>query len=116
VIGRVKSTTHLVEVGDLQDAQRWYADVLGRGPDIEPVDGVLEWELREGTWLQVAEGAPNPQPGQMLRLGVEDIDAATAALAEAGVDVGEVERVEGVIAFCEFQDPFGNPLSLYQEL
>ena len=45
------------------------------------------------------------------------LDAARAAFADAGeARLGDVERVPGVIAFCDVEDPFGNVLSLYAEL
>ena len=37
-------------------------------------------------------------------------------LAAAGARLGEVERIPGVIALCDAEDPFGNVLSLYEEL
>jgi len=51
-----------------------------------------------------------------VRIGVADLDAARAALADAGgARLGDVERVPGVIAYCDVEDPFGNVLSLYAE-
>lgn len=116
MIGRVTGTTHLLQTPDLVQAERWYTALLGRGPDLEPVDGVVEWELHADTWLQVAQGQPAAGTGQMLRLGVDDIDTAADALRALGIESVDVERIAGVIAFCEFHDPFGNQLSLYQEL
>jgi hypothetical protein len=54
--------------------------------------------------------------GQMLRIGVADIGGAVRRLSQVGIGTGDVERSEAVIAFCEFDDPFGNHLSLYQVL
>ena len=91
--------------------------MLGRPPDLVPADGVHEWRLAPGAWLQLVAGEPSPAgTGQLLRLGVGDIEAARGALAGAGARVGDVTTIPGVIAFCDAEDPFGNALSLYEEL
>ena len=74
-----------------------------------------EWRLAPGAWLQLVEGEPaRPGSGQLLRLGVGDVEAARAELSGAGARVGEVTTIPGVIAFWDAEDPFGNPLSLYE--
>ena len=76
-----------------------------------------EWRLAAGAWLQLVAGEPAPRgTGQLLRLGVGDIEAARAEMARAGGRPGEVTTIPGVIAFCDAEDPFGNPLSLYVDL
>jgi predicted enzyme related to lactoylglutathione lyase len=78
---------------------------------------VHEWRLAAGAWLQLMAGAPSPPgTGELLRLGVGDVEAARRELAGAGARVGEVTTIPGVIAFCDAEDPFGNALSLYEEL
>jgi hypothetical protein len=41
---------------------------------------------------------------------------ARSQLADAAAQVGEVNTIHGVVAFCDAVDPFGNPLSLYEDL
>jgi predicted enzyme related to lactoylglutathione lyase len=78
---------------------------------------VHEWRLAAGAWLQLMAGAPSPPAtGELLRLGVGDIEAARRELAGAGARVGEVTTIPGVITFCDAEDPFGNALSLYEDL
>jgi predicted enzyme related to lactoylglutathione lyase len=78
---------------------------------------VHEWRLQPGTWLQLVAGEPAPPgTGEILRLGVGDIEAARAQLAAAGAHVGDVTTIAGVVVFCDAADPFGNPLSLYEDL
>jgi catechol 2,3-dioxygenase-like lactoylglutathione lyase family enzyme len=109
------SVTVGIPVGDLREAIRWYGRVLDTRPDIEPVEGVVELEVRDGFWLQLFEEGSGSGEA-MIRFGVGDIDAARERLAGLGIEVGRVERVPGVIAFCDFSDPWGNRLSLYQVL
>ena len=106
-----------MRTGELDRAREWYAALLGRPPDLEPAAGVHEWRLSPGAWLQLVAGAPSAAgTGQLLRLGVGAIEAARTELAAAGARVGEVTTIPGVVALCDAEDPFGNPLSLYEDL
>ena len=96
---------------DLNAARAWYERVLGKVADIEPVPGILEFEVHPGSWLQLHDGDRT-----VFRIGVKDVEAARGRLATMGIDVGPIERIEAVIAFFEFADPDGNLLSLYQVL
>ena len=109
------SITVSVEVGNLQEGTEWYGQLLMAGPDIEPVEGVLEYKVRSGFWLQISEGGRN-SGGAVVRLGVKDLKAECNRLLAAGVPVDEIVQIDGVIAFADFQDPWGNQLSLYQVL
>jgi predicted enzyme related to lactoylglutathione lyase len=115
----VRSATFGIRTRELGPARDWYARVLGRPPDIAPAPDVYEWRLASAAWLQLtARGDEDPGgAGAIVRIGVADLDAARAAFADAGAArLGDVERVPGVLAFCDVEDPFGNVLSLYEEL
>ena len=115
----VRSVTFGIRTRDIDRARDWYARVLGRPPDITPAPEVYEWRLAHAAWLQLtARGDEDPAgAGAIVRLGVADLDAARAAFTDAGqARLGDVERVPGVIAFCDVEDPFGNVVSLYVEL
>jgi len=106
-----------VRTRELDRARDWYAALLGRPPDLEPAGGVHEWRVLPGAWLQLGAGNPGaPGSGAILRLGVGDIEAGRSRLAAAGATVGDVTTIPGVVAFCDATDPFGNPLSLYEDL
>jgi predicted enzyme related to lactoylglutathione lyase len=105
------SVTIGLPVRDLDAARAWYERVLGKVADIEPVPGILEFEVHPGSWLQLHDGDRT-----VFRIGVKDVEAARDRLATMGIFVAPIERVEGVIAFFEFSDPDGNHLSLYQVL
>ena len=107
------SITVGVPVGDLEEATRWYTRVLNAGPELEPVRGIREFEVRPGTWLQLMEEADAPG-GATFRLGVRDIHGQRRRLIDLGLEVSEVEDVDGVILLCDFADPWANRLSLYQ--
>lgn len=108
------SVTVGIPVADLAAATAWYGAVLDRRPAIEPVAGIVEYELA-GTWIQLM-GGQRGASGWVLRYGVEDLAAERARLSGLGVSVGEVETVPGVISFFDFMDPDDNALSCYQVL
>ena len=110
------SVTIGLPVASLPDASAWYARLLGRTADLEPVAGIEEFEPVPGCWLQLFEGAPGQGCQCVVRFGVTDIQAARGRLLGIGIPVSPVERVDGVIAFCDLADPWGNQLSLYQVL
>ena len=113
--------------------------MLGRPPDLVPAEGVYEWRLAAGAWLQLLAGEDRnlmvvgdddqrrsggqqrrpahqrrrtlPQPQQRFT-----VDGARAALDAAGARVVEVTTIPDVVAFCDVEDPFGNGLSLYEDL
>jgi catechol 2,3-dioxygenase-like lactoylglutathione lyase family enzyme len=115
----VRSVTFGIRTRDVERARDWYADVLGRLPDVVPAPEAYEWRLAPGAWLQLvpreAPAAANGE-GSIVRIGVAELDTARAELAAAGARLDEVERIPGVIAFCDVEDPFGNVLSIYQDL
>ena len=48
---------------------------------------------------------------------VADVAAERERIHDAlGVAVSEIERIEGVAAWCTFEDPFGNRLGLFEDL
>jgi len=110
---QVTSVTVGQPVADLGAARRWYEAVLELGaPDLEPVDGVVEYDLG-AVWLQLGEADDGRRGGTVLRVGVPDVHAERSRLLAMGIEVGEVQVVEGVVAFVDLEDPDGNPLSFY---
>jgi catechol 2,3-dioxygenase-like lactoylglutathione lyase family enzyme len=111
----VTGITVQVRVSDLDVGQAWYAALLGRPPDLEPGDDASEWEILPKCWLYVALGAAGGSGA--LHLGVADVAAERKRLQDAlGVAIPEVQRIEGEVAWCEFEDPFGNRLGLFEDL
>lgn len=116
VLKGLQSVTIGLPVPDLHHAVAWYQQLIGRPPDLEPAPGVAEFELTPRCWLQLLEGKKQPGQGNILRVGVTDLNLACEHLRQMGIEPGPIRRVEGVVAYCGFSDPFGNQLSLYQVL
>jgi predicted enzyme related to lactoylglutathione lyase len=99
-------------VTDLAKSIAWYEQLFTRTVDIDASPSVAEFDVA-GCWLQLYVGEV-PASGFVLRFGVDDVEAERTRLLDLGVEIGDVNRVEGLVAFCEFSDPDGNRLSLYE--
>ncbi len=102
-------------VPDFPAAVAFYTRLFGWRSDFEPYDDFIEWELLPKCWLQIGVG--EPQPGRPLRLCVDDIEAEVARVArDLRVRCSPITRIPGLVAFCDFCDPWGNNLGFYQRL
>lgn len=64
-------------------------------------------------WLQLGEG--EPRPTYPLRLRVGNIEAERERIErELGVECTPVVLIPGLVALCNFRDPWGNNLGFYQ--
>jgi predicted enzyme related to lactoylglutathione lyase len=114
-VERFDGLTIQLGVADFPAGVRFYSGLLERPPDYEPHEDFVEWELFPGCWLQIAEG--EPRPTYPVRLRCPDVEAERARVRrELGVTPSPVKRVTGVVALCNFHDPWGNRLGLYERL
>ncbi|GAA0348623.1 VOC family protein [Bacillus horti] len=101
----------------MAEGQRWYEILLNRRPDFIPHEGVAEWELIPGCWLQVAEGIPSEGNGP-LRIGVTDLKAEKdRLLKELEIDDFDIHsRSEVPVMWGTFADPWGNRIRLFEHV
>ena len=108
-----------IGVLNLDDAIRWFGDVLGFE---------LDYKLDQYGWCELR----TPYPGITIGLGqseepkpggatptftVKDIAAARGHLESHGVRFdGETYEIEGMVKLCTFYDPDGNSFMLAQNL
>jgi len=108
-----------IGVANLEDAIRWYSDMLGFE---------LDYKLDQYGWCELR----TPYPGITIGLGqseepkpggatptftVKDIAAARGHLESHGVRFdGETYEIEGMVKLCTFYDPDGNSFMLAQNL
>ncbi|MET7640986.1 VOC family protein [Streptomyces sp. NPDC005438] len=104
----------VLPVDDIDSASTWYERLFGRPADLAPMDGLLEWQVTPGGALQVVRDQDRSGQG-MLTLGVDDIDEHTAALADRGVEVGEIVDTSVGFRISTLLDPAGNTLTLAEE-
>ena len=105
----------VVATNDFGAARAWYTRVLGREPDLEPVDGVAEWQIAATAWLQLIEDAERAGRSA-VRIGVDDLDAALADLAEAGVAAGAPVVIADLVTVVDVTDADGNEVSFVAEI
>ena len=109
-----------VPVADVDRAKEFYAERVGFNADH---DHTVSDELRfvqltppgSGCSIAIGKGVSEMAPGSLqgLQLVVDDIEAARNRLAEAGVEVSEVQDFPwGRFVF--FRDPDGNGWSVQQ--
>jgi predicted enzyme related to lactoylglutathione lyase len=113
-----------VPVSDVDRAKAFYVDLLGfvEDVDVRPADGVRVVQLTPpGSACSIGMGTGLPAyddmaPGSLrgLHLVVADIERARAALADRGVDVGDLVDVGGGVRYAWITDPDGNTLTLQE--
>jgi len=108
------SVVAVLPVTDHGEAVKWYQNWIGRAPDVEPMEGIAEWQLAGNAWIQVAVD-PESAGRTTAVVGVKDIDAQRSACAAVAVAVGEVIDY-GVVRTAEAVDPAGNKIVFVQEV
>jgi catechol 2,3-dioxygenase-like lactoylglutathione lyase family enzyme len=104
-------------VTDSRAGVDFYTRVLGRPPNFAPLPDFHEWDdIVANVTFQIAEGPPRPT--YPIRLKVDDIEAERARIVRDASPrwASPVKRFEGLVAVCDFVDPWGNTFGLYQVL
>ena len=112
----VQSITIGIAVEDVNEAESWYKTLLGDVATMEPAPGTIELQLSENVWLQLDDTGYLKVGGSIIRLETQAIDSIHAKVKALKPDVGNIELVEGVVRYFDFEDPAGNRLSYYQIL
>ena len=107
------SVVGVLPVTDHAEAVSWYQKWIGRAPDVEPMEGIAEWQLAENAWIQVTVD-PGSAGRSTVVVGVKDVDAQRSACAAADVAVGDVNDY-GFVRTAEAADPAGNKILFVQE-
>jgi hypothetical protein len=110
----VVSMVSVLPVADHAEAVTWHQKWIGRGPDVNPMEGVAEWQLAENAWIQVSVD-PESAGRTTVVVGVADIDTQRSACAAADVAVGDVADY-GFVKTAEAVDPAGNKILFVQEV
>lgn len=108
-----KNVLAVLPVSDHAAAVAWYTRWIERGPDVEPTEGVAEWQLAENAWIQVAHAPEAAGKGSVV-IGVEDIDDTMGTLAAQGVQCGPIQDY-GFIKLSDVVDPEGNKINFVWE-
>jgi hypothetical protein len=108
------SVIAVLPVADHAQAVTWYQTWIGRGPDVEPTEGVAEWQMAENAWIQVSAD-PDAAGHTTVVVGVTDIEAQRTAFANVELALGEIADY-GFIKTAQAVDPAGNKVLFVQEV
>jgi len=104
-------------VPEIEAGVAFYTRALGRPPNFAPTPDFREWDhIAPGVTFQVAEGVPRPT--YPIRFRVTDIEAERERILREARPAWAtpITRFEGLVALCDFLDPWGNAFGLYQVL
>ena len=101
-----------VNAQDFAAQAAWWAGLLGRGPDRQPMPTCREWDLAPSVRFQVLDLPQGDRTAVSLRIA--GLDAEIARLREAGVDIPDPQAVGGFdsLRWTTFPDPEGNVVNL----
>jgi len=104
-----------INVADVDEALRFYVDVLGLAVrDDRPDFGFPgAWLDAGGQQVHLIQADPPPGRGQHFALLVDDLGAVVAELRQRGVEVGDPSPV-GTSLQTFVTDPAGNLVELHQ--
>ena len=102
----IRETITEVAVSDLRKSREWYSRLFGKGPDLEPFPGNVEFKLG-GAWVQIVSGKVQPSSWR-LQLEVRDLSRERERLRDAGIAATEIKTVPDVIGYFDLSDPDGN--------
>lgn len=95
---------------NLPEAEQWYTNLFGRGPDHRPMDTLLQWELFDGAGLMLSSSNEIAGKG-VLFLYVDDLPAERKRLQTLGIMLGnDIEGDYSTLA--QLSDPDGNMITL----
>lgn len=97
-------------VADLAAAERWYTDLLGRGPDHRPMPTLLHWELFGEAGLMVSTSNEIASRGSIF-FYIADLAAERRRLESAGIVPGE-DIAGDYSTLAQVRDPDGNLVTL----
>ncbi len=110
----VREAITVIKVSDLQRSREWYAKLFGKGHDLEPFPGNVEFGVG-GAWVQISSGRVQPSTWS-LHLEVRDVSRERDRLRGTAIEATEVSGVPGVISFFDLNDPDGNSIRCFQVL
>jgi len=110
----VKEVIVEIAVSDLPKSREWYSRLFGKGPDLEPFPGNIEFKVG-GAWVQIVSGKVQASSWTLL-LAVGDLSRERERLREGGIVATEIKTVPDVIRYFDLRDPDGNAMRWFQVL
>lgn len=112
---KLDSVVAILPVENFEPARAWYTRLFGRVADVEPMEGMAEWQIADKAWIQVSVDAEAAGRTSVV-IGVENLDETAESLKAAGIEVGDITEYPGVVKTLGASDPAGNTVTFVQEL
>ena len=110
----VRETITVITVSDHQKSKEWYSRLFGKGPDLEPFPGNVEYKIGS-SWVQISRGQVKPSSWS-LQIEVHDLHRERERLRKGGISATEIQTRPGVISWFDLNDPDGNNMRWFQVL
>ena len=108
---QIEHVLAVVPVSDIAAAREWYVRLIGRDPDNNPMDFLIEWQLTDHAWLQVTSSSGQPGTG-MVNFAVNDLAGQLSGITGRGIKPGETLQVSKGVGICPIEDLDGNVITL----
>jgi predicted enzyme related to lactoylglutathione lyase len=110
----VRETIVEIAVSDLSKSRKWYSQLFGKAPDLEPFPGNVEFKVGRA-WVQIVSGKVKPSSWS-LQLEVRDLSRERERLRKGEIAATEIKTVPNVISYFDVSDPDGNAMRWFQVL
>ena len=100
----------VVPVSDIERAERWYEQLVGRPADNRPMDSLAEWRATSDGWVQVTVDQRRAGSA-LLNFAVDDLPAHLEDLRSRGLEAGAVQDVNKGVQLSAITDPDGNTIT-----
>ena len=111
----INSMISVIPVKNFQQSLTWYKKLIGRDPDIVPMEGIAEWLIVENAWIQVTID-PDRAGNTTLVICVNDLEAQCKTFSASNLPIGKIEEYPEIIKMAEIIDPEGNKISFLQDI
>lgn len=100
----------VIPVADFEASHAWYERLLGRPADNRPMDGLAEWRVTDGGWVQVTLDTDRAGSA-LLNFAVSDMEQHLTDVSSRGLAAGVVETVTKGVQLSAIRDPDGNTIT-----
>ena len=111
----INGVISVIPVKEFDKALDFYSRLFSRNPEIVPMDGVAEWQLLQGAWIQLSFD-PEKAGSTTVVITVTDIDEQHHFCKSNGLPIGDVIEYPEVIKLADVSDPEGNKVSFVQDI
>jgi len=109
-----EETITSIPVKSISKSREWYSRLFGKGPDLEPFPGNVEFKIG-GAWVQLMENEVKPSSWTIL-FAVRDLSRERERLRENHIKATSIKTSPGVISWFDLTDPDGNAMRWFQVL